>query len=198
MNSTPSTRNANIVLATTPTHIAHARTLLQEYANALDFDLCFQRFDAELTNLPGDYAPPSGRLLLAYINDEPAGCIALHAWSEELAPRHEGRGERAASARPREQSARAKPLAAETWNKCEMKRLYVRPQARGHNLGHLLIDRVLAEARSIGYTHMRLDTIRGTMDHAIALYREYGFYEIPPYRPNPQAGVLYLELHLSS
>ena len=79
---------------------------------------------------------------------------------------------------------------------CEMKRLYVRPQARGHNLGRQLIDRLHAEARAIGYTHMRLDTIRGTMDHAIALYREYGFYEIPPYRPNPQAGVLYFELQL--
>lgn len=160
-----------IVLAESKERIDHARRLLQEYANALNFDLCFQSFDAELANLPGDYAPPSGRLLLAYINDEPAGCIALHSITDPTKPEH---------------------------RICEMKRLYVRPQARGHNLGRQLIDRILAEARAIGYTHMRLDTIRGTMDHAIALYCEYGFHEIPPYRPNPQAGVLYLELDLST
>ena len=202
-----------IVQAVSPGNIAHARTLLQEYATALNFDLCFQSFDAELANLPGDYAPPSGRLLLAYINDEPAGCIALHAWSDstkvlphpsrsdsvlERQGGNNNTGECGASAVQREPRARAKWLATEPSNKCEMKRLYVRPQARGHNLGRHLIDRILAEARSIGYTHMRLDTIRGTMDHAIALYREYGFCEIPPYRPNPQAGVLYLELDLSS
>jgi putative acetyltransferase len=152
--------------------IAHAKSLLLEYANALDFDLCFQRFDAELANLPGDYAPPAGRLLLAYINDEPAGSIALHAWSDKAHPTPTGH------------------------NICEMKRLYVRPSARGHNLGCQLIDRLIAEARAIGYTHMRLDTVVGTMDAAINLYRKYGFYEIPPYRPNPQPRVLYFELKL--
>ena len=73
-------------------------------------------------------------------------------------------GKRGASAELREQSARAKLLAAEHCNKCEMKRLYVRPQFRGHRLAHQLIDRLIAEARSIGYTHMRLDTVVGTMD----------------------------------
>ncbi len=156
--------------------IAHAKALLLEYANALDFDLCFQRFDAELASLPGDYAPPSGRLLLAYINDDPVGSIALHAWPG-LTPDP------------------AHPTPPDH-NICEMKRLYVRPSARGHRLAHQLIDRLIAEARSIGYTHMRLDTVVGTMDAAINLYREYCFYEIPPYRPNPQPRVLYFELEL--
>src|SRR5438876_7586261 len=75
---------ASIVLAEGKERVEHARQLFREYAASLNFDLCFQSFDAELANLPGDYAPPSGRLLLAYINDEPAGCVALHAWSDSI------------------------------------------------------------------------------------------------------------------
>lgn len=60
-----------------PQDIAVCRDLFLEYARSLDFDLCFQNFDAELANLPGDYAPPSGRLLLALSDGRPAGCVAL-------------------------------------------------------------------------------------------------------------------------
>jgi putative acetyltransferase len=164
--------STQIILATTPAHIADAKSLLQEYARALNFDLCFQSFDAELANLPGDYAPPNGRLFIAYVNGESAASIALHAWSD---PKHP---------------------TPPTHHICEMKRLYVRPQFRGHRLAHQLIERLITEARTIGYTHMRLDTVVGTMDAAINLYREHGFYEIPPYRPNPQPRVLYFELKL--
>jgi putative acetyltransferase len=58
--------------------IAQARELFLEYANSLGFSLCFQSFDKELAELPGDYAPPEGRLLLAEYNNQPAGCAALH------------------------------------------------------------------------------------------------------------------------
>jgi ribosomal protein S18 acetylase RimI-like enzyme len=58
--------------------IAQARELFLEYANSLGFSLCFQSFDKELAELPGDYAPPEGRLLLAEYNSQPAGCVALH------------------------------------------------------------------------------------------------------------------------
>jgi putative acetyltransferase len=102
----------------------------------------------------------------------PPGSIALHAWSDSA------------------------HLTAPDHDICEMKRLYVRPQFRGHHLAHQLIDRLIAESRVIGYTHMRLDTVVGTMDAAIKLYREYGFYEISPYRSNPQPRVLYFELKL--
>jgi len=64
--------------AVTPEQISLARTLFQEYGASLGFSLCFQNFDKELAGLPGDYAPPNGRLLIAYLEGEAAGCVALH------------------------------------------------------------------------------------------------------------------------
>lgn len=139
------------------------RALFLEYAKSLDFNLCFQNFDKELRELPGEYALPDGRLILCEFNGKPAGCIAL------------------------------KPLEPGI---CEMKRLYVRPESRGSQLGFKLATHLIDEARRAGYTSMRLDTIRGSMDKAIALYRSLGFKEIPPYYPNPIANALYLELAL--
>ena len=140
------------------------RALFLEYAKSLDFNLCFQNFDTELRELPGEYALPHGRLILCEFNGKPAGCIAL------------------------------KPLEPGI---CEMKRLYVRPESRGSQLGSKLATHLIDEARRAGYTSMRLDTIRGSMDKAIALYRSLGFKEIPPYYPNPIANALYLELALT-
>ena len=77
-----------------------------------------------------------------------------------------------------------------------MKRLYVRPAYRGKGLGQMLVERVIAEARAIGYERMRLDTVASSMQDAVALYRRRGFYEIEPYRTNPIAGAIYLELLL--
>ena len=64
--------------AESPAQIAQVRELFLEYANSLGFSLCFQSFDRELAELPGDYAPPQGRLLLAECEGRPAGCVALH------------------------------------------------------------------------------------------------------------------------
>ena len=77
---------------------------------------------------------------------------------------------------------------------CEMKRLYLRPQFRGKGLGRALADSIIAEARSIGYQRMRLDTIEPIMKDAVGMYRQFGFQEIAPYRPNPIAGAMYMEL----
>jgi len=60
-----------------------ARQLFEEYAAGLGFSLCFQNFDQELASLPGKYSPPSGRLLLAYSNEQLAGCIALRQLDAE-------------------------------------------------------------------------------------------------------------------
>ena len=143
--------------------IAQARELFLEYAQSLGFSLCFQNFDEELARLPGDYAAPEGRLLLAEYESQLAGCIALHRLEPQI---------------------------------CEMKRLYVRPQFRGKGLGRLLAERVITDARSIGYSHMRLDTVEPVMSAAVAMYRTLGFKEIAAYRTNPNPGTMYLELLL--
>ena len=151
------------VQATSEGELVTARELFEEYRTALNISLCFQNFDQEVAGLPGNYAPPAGRLLLAIEGDEVAGCIAL------------------------------RPLAG---NACEMKRLYVRPQFRGQGLGQKLVAAVIEAARGIGYEYMRLDTLPGKMDQAIALYRSIGFREIAPYYHNPVAGALFMELAL--
>ena len=79
---------------------------------------------------------------------------------------------------------------------CELKRLFVRPEFRRRKLGLKLTQHIIDEARSIGYTVMRLDTIRGTMDNAIALYESVGFSEIPAYYHNPIPNAFYMELRL--
>jgi len=143
--------------------VAEIRELFLEYAQSLTFDLCFQSFDKELAGLPGDYAPPEGRLLLAIFDGQTAGCVALHKIENHV---------------------------------CEMKRLYVRPQFRGKGLGKALAERIIHEAREIGYKKLRLDTVEPVMRAAVAMYRQLGFQEIEPYRANPIEGALYMELQL--
>ena len=70
--------------AESPAQIGQARELFLEYAQSLGFSLCFQNFDIELAELPGDYAPPGGRLLLAEIEGGLAGCVALHKFETNI------------------------------------------------------------------------------------------------------------------
>lgn len=149
--------------ANTAKDIQQVRTLFEEYAAGLGLSLCFQNFDQELLHLPGGYAPPDGRLLLAAENDQVAGCIAIRKLGPGI---------------------------------CEMKRLFVRPAYRGTGLGRVLVESIIYEARKLGYTHMRLDTLPGRMDKAIALYRSVGFVEIGPYCENPVEGAKFMELDL--
>lgn len=85
-----------------------------------------------------------------------------------------------------------RPITAD-W--CEMKRLFVTPEARGMGVGRALVDAIMAEADRIGYREMRLDTLPG-MTGAIALYRQAGFRPIEPYYDTPVAGTLFLAKHL--
>jgi putative acetyltransferase len=156
-------RGRAFVQAESPLQIAQARELFLEYAQSLGFSLCFQNFDQELAGLPGDYAPPSGRLLLAEVEGQLAGCVALHKLGNQI---------------------------------CEMKRLYLRPEFRGKGAGRALADAIVAEARSIGYERIRLDTVEPVMKDAVAMYRRIGFQEIAPYCENPMPGALYMELIL--
>ena len=72
-------RKSEITLidGTTPARLTEVKVLFEEYAQSLGFDLDFQDFKTELNHLPGDYAPPDGRLLLALVDNTVAGCIAL-------------------------------------------------------------------------------------------------------------------------
>ena len=144
--------------------IDETRALFKEYEASLGISLCFQSFEQEVANLPGDYAPPSGRLLLGRIGSDVAGCIALRRMDDDT---------------------------------CEMKRLYLRPEFRGLRLGKRMVTAILDEAKQIGYSKMRLDTLPGRMDQAINLYRSIGFKEIAPYYNNPSAETLYMELYVN-
>jgi len=151
-----------IIPAHAKEYVEQVRELFKEYEASLGISLCFQNFDKELAGLPGDYAPPSGRLYLAFDDAQPIGCVGLRKISDEV---------------------------------CEMKRLYVRPLARGKGVGRKLVLRLVNDARRRGYQRMRLDTLP-SMKRALALYQSMGFKPIEPYRENPVEGARFLELTL--
>ncbi|MCY7008106.1 GNAT family N-acetyltransferase [Fusobacterium simiae] len=78
---------------------------------------------------------------------------------------------------------------------CEMKRLYVRPKFRGKQIGEQLIERIIKDAKEIGYSYMLLDTLP-FLKSAIHLYKKYGFYEITSYNNSPMDTSIYMKLDL--
>jgi len=175
--STMSPPAATLRAAETQADIALARELFTEYARWLAVDLCFQGFETELATLPGAYAPPRGRLLLAGAPPAAFGCIALRP----LATLDACRGD---ATRP-----------DGTGTVGEVKRLYVRPARRGEGWGHRLAEALVAEARTIGYRELKLDTLEW-MNEARKLYGKLGFRECAAYYDNPLPGVVYMALEL--
>jgi GNAT superfamily N-acetyltransferase len=165
-------RSTPIREASGPGDVAIARALFEEYAAWLDEDLCFQGFAQELATLPGAYARPRGRLLLAGPPGDAFGCIALRPLAEDG---HD----------------------ADTTRAAEVKRLYVQPRARGQGAGAALAHRVVNEARSIGYRTLKLDTLE-RMHDARRLYEALGFRACAPYYHNPLGSAVYLSLDLTA
>jgi ribosomal protein S18 acetylase RimI-like enzyme len=153
-----------IVLALSDGTLSQARNLFRQYASTIGVEVCLGDFEREIASLPGLYTPPAGRLLLAI--PENAG----------------GPGEAIGCAGLRRYDE----------NVGEMKRLYVRPEFRGKGAGEQLIRSLIAEARSIGYQRMVLDTLP-SMEAAHKLYRTLGFREIPPYRKDAVPDSLFFE-----
>jgi len=156
-----------IVPAISEGAIAQARNLLREYAAIPGVAPCVENFEKEVVALPGAYAPPDGRLMLAIresagSEEEAIGCAALRRFEADA---------------------------------CELKRLYVRPAVRGEGAGRQLVKTLIAEARSIGYRRMLLDTLP-SMREAHKLYRTLGFREIPSYRKDAVPESLFFELSL--
>ena len=132
--------------------------MLREYVEWIGLDLAFQEIDAELSGLPGEYAPPRGALFVAVEGERHLGMIALRPLDGTIA---------------------------------EMKRLYVRPEARGRGLARRLIARLCDEGKRLNYTELRLDTLP-KMGEAQALYETYGFVDIEPYYETPIAGTRFM------
>lgn len=150
-------------------HPRTVRQLFSEYTSLLiegepQFSgyLQLQNFDEEIAHLETKYGLPDGRLYLALVDGEPAGCIALRRLDHQ---------------------------------RCEMKRLYVRPAFRGMGLGKMLTEQILEDACSIGYREILLDTFP-FLDRAITMYRHMGFREIPIYNNCPVDNTIYLSLKL--
>jgi ribosomal protein S18 acetylase RimI-like enzyme len=157
-----------LIVPETPDLLEAAREIFREYAQSLDVDLCFQNFEHELATLPGEYEPPGGCLLLAFVDNALAGCGAMRALPD-----------------------------ADYANACEMKRLYVRPAFRRFGLGRILAQALLDEAQRAGYSEVLLDTL-DDMEAARGLYATLGFEEVPPYYYNPIAGAHYLKAVLGA
>ncbi|HVE08509.1 MAG TPA: GNAT family N-acetyltransferase [Paraburkholderia sp.] len=156
------------------------RAIFREYAASLGVDLGFQNFEEELAGLPGKYAAPAGCVLLAYDGSRQTGDKADDKADDKAGLELGCVAMRALDA-----------------NTCEMKRLYVRPSARGRGLGRQLAEAICTAAAQAGYHFIRLDTLP-TMNDAQGLYDAMGFRQIAAYVFNPVAGTKYMELDLAS
>lgn len=152
-----------IRLARYPADNEAVLAIWREYIGQTQANLDFQQNDKEFAKFPKGYELPGGCVLLAELDDEIGGCIAMRRYDASI---------------------------------CEMKRLYVRPFARGKGLGRHLIKRLISHARSSGYSEIRLDVLE-EFDHARRLYLEFGFAPAPPIADNPVHGTAFMGLTLA-
>lgn len=163
-----------IIQALSAVELQHTQALFAEYFEFLrreieilvddpNYIFPMARFREELASLPGQYAPPDGRLLMAYDDGSSAGCVAFHKFGEGV---------------------------------CEVKRLWARPQFRGKKVGKLLMEKLIAEARTAGYTTMVLSTI-DILKEAIALYTLLGFENTESYFNLPLEHEVFMKFDLT-
>jgi putative acetyltransferase len=153
----------------TATDLEAIKALFREYAQSLGFSLAYQDFEKELADFPGKYAAPAGALLLATIDGEAAGTVALR---------------------------KLDPGVCEMKRLYVRPAFRGRRMADGRSIGRALAEDIVAIGRDRGYQRLRLDTISGKMRQALTLYRSMGFVEIPPYYASPIPDTAYLELVL--
>ncbi len=164
----------HILPARSPGEIDLFRELCREYAASLDFSLDYQGFDQEMAALPGKYAPPGGELFVAV---------------EAADGQRRGLG-----------IVAVRPLPdAKGWPSrhgiAELKRMYVRPAARGRGIGKALARAAVEFARSAGYREIWLDS-EPDFTAAMGTYRGLGFVDIPRYNDDPNPATVYLGLRL--
>lgn len=141
--------------------LEYTKMLVEHDPTVADY-LQVQNYDSELEHLEDKYGLPKGRLYLAKMGDEVAGCIALRRLDDM---------------------------------KGEIKRLYVRPEFRGNKIAHELVEKIIEEAKIIGYQSVFLDTLP-FLKEAIHLYQKHGFYQIESYNDSPMTTAIYMRLDL--
>lgn len=173
-----------------PDQISQARTLLLEYGRFVITRpgagrFCFGSLEKEAERLPFSYLEQGGGCMMAHAAGEPAGFVAWREIPANIAPNA-----------PDIASASASPGAPTSQVAWELKRLWVRPQARGLGLGRLLTEAVLDRARRAGRQSIFLDTAPQSMGAAYRMYLAMGFAHSDKYNDNPVEGLAYLVKHL--
>jgi putative acetyltransferase len=158
-----------------PEDTEQARALLKNYGKYLASSpsgaagVCIPGYEAELRGLPGKYVEKEADLLLARVNGEGAGCVAI-----------------------------TRRVLADGMDAAEMKRLWVEPRFRGHGLGRGLVGSAIDWARAHACNAVVLDTVNEAMPEAAELYRSLGFEEIIRFNENPVPGVRFYKLVLGA
>jgi GNAT superfamily N-acetyltransferase len=145
-----------------PNDLEAVIAIFREYVNSPSVSLAYQDYEQEFAGLPGKYASPLGRILLAWQAKVVVACAALRPVDERT---------------------------------CELKRVYVRPHARGLQMGRQLVERMIQEARAQGYATMSLDVLPEFVA-ARHLYESLGFVPAPAVSYNPIPGTQFLALQL--